>query len=180
MSLSFALYLLLVRIHSVFFLPWLPFVRPLWGHSIFRALTVSNHLISSPGVWIPPLQPSIKYYEESNLMFLCLLNHRRTRVNIPNAPPSSLGDLVNPGSSSWGSWWGRSVLTLGITLTCVFSGIWCIVAVMSASRAARQWPPRHLHTQEASRWPLWAPCGRGRRVISSEPVTSGGVPAEDI
>ena len=77
-------------------------------------------------------------YLTHQLMFLCLLNHRRTRVNIPNAPPSSLGDLVNPGSSSWGSWWGRSVLTLRITLTCVFSGIWCIVAVMSASRAARQ------------------------------------------
>ena len=80
----------------------------------------------------------------SRLMFLHLLNHRRTQVNIPNDLTSSLGDLVSQGSSSRGSWWGRLVLTLGITLTCVFSGIWVhrCDAVMSASRAARERPPK--------------------------------------
>ena len=121
-------------------------------------------------------------YLASRLMFLRLLNHRRTQVNILNDLTSSLGDLVSQGSSSWGSWWGGSVLTLGITLTCVFSGIWVhrCDAVMSASGAAREWPPKPPHTREASRWPLRAPCRRGRCVRSSELVTSGGVLEENV
>ena len=53
-----------------------------------------------------------------------LLNPVRTQVNALSCLPSSLGDLVNQWSGSWGSWWKKLSLLWGITvLTSVFSSV---------------------------------------------------------
>ena len=71
-----------------------------------------------------------------------LLNHMWTQVKALSDPTPSLGDLINQWFWSWGSWWKKLLLILGIISICVFSCMclycYCCICLHCSQTAAKQ------------------------------------------